>query len=67
MDRKTNKWVLDKIGSVFNFMLRKSMAERKMRFFGQIVRSIEKKIDTYRERGKANGEGADLQRSGSRI
>ena len=29
------KWVLEKIGSVL--MLRKSMAERKMRFFGHIV------------------------------
>ena len=35
-ERKTNKWVLEKIESVL--MLRKSMAERKMRFFGHIVR-----------------------------
>ena len=36
VDRKTNKWVLKKIGSVL--MLRNSMAERKMRFFGHIDR-----------------------------
>ena len=30
--RKTNKWVLEKIGSVL--MLRKSMAEKKIRLFG---------------------------------
>ena len=36
VNKKTNKWVLDKIGSVL--MLKKSMAERKMRFFGHIVR-----------------------------
>ena len=36
MNKKTNKWVLDKIGSVL--MLKKSMAERKMRFLGHIVR-----------------------------
>ena len=35
-ERKTNKWVLEKIGSVL--MLRTSMSERKMRFFGHIVR-----------------------------
>ena len=34
-ERKTNKWVLEKIGSVLT--LRKSMAERKMRLFGHIV------------------------------
>ena len=53
MDRKTNKWVLDKIGSVFNFMLRKSMAERKMKFFGHIVRNIALKKRLI----QGNGEG----------
>ena len=32
MERETNDWVLDKIGSVFS--LRKSMAEMKVVFFG---------------------------------
>ena len=35
-ERKTNKWVLEKIGPVLT--LTKSMAERKMRFFGHIIR-----------------------------
>ena len=35
-ERKTNKCVLEKIGSVL--MLRKSMSERMMRLFGHIVR-----------------------------
>ena len=34
-EEEMNKWVLDKIRSVL--MLRKSMAERKMGFFGHIV------------------------------
>ena len=36
VERKTNNSVLEKIGTVV--MLRKGMAERKMRFFGHIVR-----------------------------
>ena len=54
---KTNKWVLEKIGSVL--MLRKSMSERKMRFFGHIVRKngMEKRlmqgnIEGNRRRGR---------------
>ena len=31
MERTTNEWVVDKVGS--GLMLRRSMAERKMRFF----------------------------------
>ena len=46
VERKTDKWVLEKIGSVLR--LRKSMGGRKMRSFGR-------------------GDGADLQRPGSRI
>ena len=58
VERKTNKWVLDKIGSVF--ILGKSMAERQMRFFGHIVRknSMEKrliqgKLEGKRRRGRS--------------
>ena len=52
MEWKTNNWVFDKIGSVL--MLRKSMAERKMRIFGHIVRknSMEKNPDTAKMEGK---------------
>ena len=49
-ERKTNKWVLEKIGSVL--MLRKSMSERKMRFFGHIVRK------------KRYGENTDARKDG---
>ena len=47
-----NKWVLDKIGYVL--MLRKSMAERKMRFFGHIVRK--KSIEKDLVQGKGGGK-----------
>ena len=52
VESKTNKWVLEKIGSVL--MLRKSMAERKMRFFGHIVRNngMEKRL----MQGKVGGQ-----------
>ena len=52
VERKTNKRVLEKIGSVF--MLRKSMAERKIRFFGHIVRKngMEKRL----MQGKVGGK-----------
>ena len=52
MERKTNKWVLEKIGSVL--MLRKSMSERKMRFFGHIDRKngIEKRLMQGKMEGK---------------
>ena len=41
---ENDKWVMDKIGSVL--MLRKSMAERKMRFFGHIRKQHGKNTDT---------------------
>ena len=57
VERKTNKWVLEKIGSVL--MLRKSMAERKIRFFGHIVRKngmekrlMQGKVEGKRRRGR---------------
>ena len=57
VERKTNKWVVEKIGSVL--MLRKSMAERKMRFFGQVVRKngmekrlMQGKVEGKRRRGR---------------
>ena len=57
MERKTNTQVLDKIGSVL--VLRKSMAERKMRFFGHIVRKngmekrlMQGKVEGKRRRGR---------------
>ena len=51
-ERKTNKWVLKKIGSVL--MLRKSMGERKMRLFGHIVRNngMEKRLMQGKMEGK---------------
>ena len=51
-ERKTNKWVLEKIGSAL--MLRKSMSERKMRFFGHIVRKngMEKRLMQGKMEGK---------------
>ena len=55
----------DKIGSVL--MLRKSLAERKMGFFGYIVRKTAWKRDWYTGRWKASGKGAYPQRPGSRI
>ena len=63
-ERKTNKWVLEKIG--FVLMLRKSMSERNMRSFGHIGRTVWRK-DWCKERWKASGQGADQQRPGSRI
>ena len=57
VESKTNKWVLEEIGSVL--MLRKSMAERKMRFFGHIVRKngmekrlMQGKVEGTRRRGR---------------
>ena len=51
-ERKTNKWVLEKIGSVL--MLRKSMSEIKMRLFGHIVRKngMEKRLMPGEMEGK---------------
>ena len=54
-ERKTNKCVLEKIESFL--MLRNSMSERKMRFFGHIVRKngMEKrqgKMEGKRRRGR---------------
>ena len=56
-DRRTNKWVLDKIGS--GMVLRKGIAERKMRLFGHIMRreGLEKqlaqgKVPNPRRRGR---------------
>ena len=51
-ERKTNKWVLEKIGSVL--MLRKSMAERKMRLFDHIVQKngMEKRLMQGKMAGK---------------
>ena len=56
-ERKTNKWVLEKIWSVLT--LRKSMAERKMRLFGHIVRTngmknrlMQGKMEGKRRRGR---------------
>ena len=51
-ERKTNKWVLEKIGSVV--MLRKSMSESKMKFFGHIVR----------KNGMDYGEKTDARKDG---
>ena len=56
VERKTNKWALEKIGSVL--MLRKSMAERKMMFFGHIVRG-KKHGKKYGGRWKVSGKRAD--------
>ena len=57
-ERNTNKWVLEKIGSVF--MLRKSMSERKMRFFGHIVRKngmeFARKDGRHAEKGQTSND-----------
>ena len=67
MERRTNKWVFDSIGSVL--MLTKSMPEREMKLFGHIVRKkqcgeilMQGKIEGNRRRGRR-----DLQIHGSRI
>ena len=65
MERKTNKCMLDKMGYVC--MLIKSMSERNRMFFGHIVPNKNMEQVCYRGRWKASGEGADLQRPGSRI
>ena len=59
VERETNKWVLDKIGFVF-------LAERKMRFFGHIVRkkNHHDQNDCYMKR---RCKRADLQIPRSRI
>ena len=54
-ERKTNKWVLEKIGSVL--MLRKSMSERKMRFFGHIVQK-----NGMEKRQKARKDGRQAEK-----
>ena len=67
MNRKTNKWVLDKIGSVL--ILRKSMAERKMGLFDHIIgtnnmekRLIQGKMERKRRRGRpAKTRSKDLK------
>ena len=64
---KTNKWVLEKIGSVL--MLSKSMSEKKKRFFGHIVRKngmekrlMQGKMERKRRRGRpANTWFQDLK------
>ena len=60
-EKKTNKWVLEKIGCVL--MLRKSMSESKMRFFGDIFRKngmekrlMQGKMDGKRRRGSPASE-----------
>ena len=57
MERKTNNWVLEKIGSVLT--LRKILAERTMWFFGHIVRKngeekrlMQGKMEGKRRRGR---------------
>jgi len=59
--RKTNKWVLEKIGN--GLMLRKEMMKRKMKFFGHAMRheSFEKSIiqgavEARRRRGRPQRE-----------
>ena len=37
-EKRTNKWILEKIGS--DLVLLKNIAERKMKFFGHIVRRV---------------------------
>ena len=56
--------VLDTIGSVL--MLRNGMAERTMRFWPHRPERKQHGLNTG-GRWKASGEGADLQRPGSRI
>ena len=50
--RKTNAWVLDKIGN--RLMLREMVRRRKLRFFGHVIRrkGLERTIIT----GKVNGK-----------
>jgi hypothetical protein len=57
LERRTNQWVLQKIGS--DRMLRRSMAIRKMCLFGHIMRSgkmekriIEGSMNSGRRRGR---------------
>ena len=61
-ERKTNKWVLEKIGSVLTLI--KSMEERKMRFFGHIV--LKNGMKNRLMQGKMEGKRrrADQQRPG---
>ena len=54
VERKTNKWVLDKIRYVL--ILRMSMAEREMRCFGHIFRTNSMEKESYRGRWKAKGQ-----------
>ena len=56
-DKRTNQWVLDKIGT--SLVLRKNMILRKKRFFGHIIRKggmemciIEGKVEGKRRRGR---------------
>ena len=52
IERKTNDWVLDKIGN--RLMLREMVQRRKLRFFGHVIRrkGLERTIIT----GKVNGK-----------
>ena len=61
---KTNKWVLDKIGN--SLVLRSQMMERKLKFFGHVMRheSFEKGIiqgmvEAKRKRGRPPKEWMD--------
>ena len=68
VDKRTNKWVLQKIGR--SLMFRKGIVERKMRFFGHVCRrnGLEKRIiqgmvEKKRKRGRpAIGWTDDLKR-----
>ena len=57
---KTNKWVLDKIGH--SLVLRSQMMERKLKFFGHVMRheSFEKgMVEAKRKRGRPPREWMD--------
>lgn len=69
MDRRTNAWVLEKCSA--KLVLRQSMVERKLRFFGHIVRSdgLEKriilgKLEGARKRGRPSTSWLDDIRKG---
>ena len=51
-EKRTNKWILEKIGS--DLILLKNIAERKMKFFGHIVRrgGLERQIIGGQMEGK---------------
>ena len=61
---KTNKWVLDKIGN--SLMLRSQMMERKLKFFGHVMRHesfdkgiIQGMVEAKRKRGRPPMEWMD--------